>query len=110
MYNSITFKSGSFMFLTTEESASLSKQLLDGNNFVSVPRVPQIWNKDIISFVGENDIFNDKKVKGATFSFCAEGLYARVDEKEFYWNGKEWSKANPGTFATGKTFDEFVSK
>lgn len=106
MYQSIVFRSGSTIWITDKEASYLYFRLLNGEKFVDVPRLSQVFNSDTIAYVGVNSIFLNEKVKGGEFSFTPSAIYAKIDDKEFIFD-KGWKKTKD-VFAEGKTFDEHI--
>jgi hypothetical protein len=105
--NSIIFLNGSTLWITQAESDTMSADLLAGKTFVSLPRLQKTFNVSQIANVGPNSVFSDPLVAGGEFSFSFNGMWAKLQDKEYAWN-KGW-KYSRGSFSSGMSFDEYIA-
>lgn len=106
IYNSIVLINGGVIWLTQEESDSVSLNLLAEKTFVKVDRLQKVYNSSQIQSCGPTSFLMEPLVSGGEFSFSFNGLWAKKDDKEYVWN-KGWKLAR-GEFANGKSFDELI--
>src|ERR1035437_509978 len=105
--NSIIFLNGSTLWITQAESDTMSADLLAGKTFVSLPRLQKTFNVSQIANVGPNSVFSDPRLAGGEFSFSFNGMWAKLQDKEYDWN-KGW-KYSRGSFSSGMSFDEYIA-
>ena len=110
-YNAITLISGQIIWITQAECDTITTYLLTNPTgaqaFVQIPRLKKTYNLAQIASVGSQNCFQDPLVAGGQFSFAYNGMWAKLQDKEYAWN-KGW-KYSRGSFSSGMSFDDYIA-
>lgn len=110
MQNSIVLKNGRTVWLTQDETDYVVHLLLNGSQFINIPRIQQTYNATEIAYCGINQIFFIDKIKGGDFRFSSSKIVCMKDGIEYYIDSKSGWEQCKGEFEKAETFEDFIEK